>query len=139
MPKSVKEALEVDRSMGTEFRRKAIDKEMKNVMAAFRYTEAEDLKENSAHNMCHRMFDIKVYLTRMARLVAGCHLTVASPNGKTFSSVVSRDSLRILFTTAAPSVLDILPADVKNAYLCAPTTENLHTTASLEFGSGNEG
>jgi hypothetical protein len=44
-----------------------------------------------------------------------------------------------MFTLAALNGLDILLADVQNAYLCAPTTENIHTTAGLEFGSENEG
>lgn len=139
MPKSVKEALQIDKATGTDFWRKAIDKEMKNVMVAFEYCEAEDLDKDSEFIRCHMIFDIKMDLTRKARLVAGGHMTEAPPKENTFSSVVSRDSLRIMFTLAALNGLDILSADVQNAYLCAPTTENIHTTAGLEFGSDNEG
>jgi len=139
MPKSVKEALQIDQDTGTDFWRKAIDKEMKNVMVAFKYTTAEDLDKNSEHIVCHMIFDIKMDLTRKARLVAGGHMTVAPSKDTTYSSVVSRDSLRIMFTIAALNDLDILSADVQNAYLCAPTTENIHTTAGLEFGSENVG
>jgi hypothetical protein len=139
MPKSVKEALQIDASMGTNYWRKAIDKEMKNVMVAFEYVEAEDLEEDSEHIGCHMIFDIKMDLTRKARLVAGGHTTTPPPKENTYSSVVSRDSLRIIFTIAALNGLDILAADVQNAYLCAPTTEKIHTTAGLEFGSDNVG
>jgi hypothetical protein len=37
MPKSVLEALKIDRDMGTDFWRKLIDKEMKNVLPAFQF------------------------------------------------------------------------------------------------------
>jgi hypothetical protein len=58
MPKSVKEALQINASTGTNFWRKAINKEMKNVMVAFEYVEAEDLEEDSEHINCHMIFDI---------------------------------------------------------------------------------
>jgi hypothetical protein len=51
----------------------------------------------------------------------------------TFSSVVSRDSVRIAFTLAALNGLDILAADIQNAYLSAPTEERLYVVAGLEF------
>ena len=56
-----------------------------------------------------------------------------------FSSVVSRDSVCIMFLTAALNGLDILSADVQNAYLNAPTKEWVYTTAGLEFGYKNVG
>ena len=139
MPKSVKEALEIDKASGTDFWRKAIDKEMKNVMVAFNYVETGDLDKDSQFIECHMIFDVKMDLTRKARFVAGGHKTAAPPKESTFSTVVSRDSLRILFTVAALNGLDVLCADVQNAYLCAPTTENLHTTCGLEFGTDNVG
>jgi Reverse transcriptase (RNA-dependent DNA polymerase) len=47
---------------------------------------------------------------------------------------MSRDSVRIAFLIAALYDLDILAADVQNAYLNAPTKEQLYTTAGPEFG-----
>jgi hypothetical protein len=41
----------------------------------------------------------------------------------TFPSVVLRDSIQIAFTLAALNGLDILAADIQNAYLSAPTEE----------------
>jgi hypothetical protein len=59
------------------------------------------------------------------------------PKESTYSSVVSRDSVQIAFLYAALNDLDILSADVQNAYLNAPTKEKLYTTAGLEFVSNN--
>ncbi len=55
------------------------------------------------------------------------------PKEMTFSSVVSRDSVRIALTLAALNGLDILAADIQNAYLSAPTEERLYVVAGLEF------
>jgi hypothetical protein len=45
-----------------------------------------------------------------------------------------RESVRIAFTIAALNNLDILSADIGNAYLQAPVQEKVHTTAGPEFG-----
>ncbi len=83
-------------------------------------------------------FDIKCDLTRKARFVAGGHWT-DTPTQLTYSSVVTRESVRIGFLLAALNGLDILAADIGNAYLQAPTREKVHTTASPEFGPSNVG
>jgi hypothetical protein len=49
---------------------------------------------------CHMIFDRKSDLTRKARLVAGGHMT-DEPHESVYSSVVSRDSVRITFTIAS--------------------------------------
>jgi hypothetical protein len=48
--------------------------------------------------------------------------------------VVSRDSVRIFFLLAALNDLNILSADIQNAYLSAPVKEKLYTIAGKEFG-----
>jgi Reverse transcriptase (RNA-dependent DNA polymerase) len=70
--------------------------------------------------------------------VAGGHMT-ETPKESTYSSVVSRDSVRIAFTIAALNDLEVLAAEVQNAYLNAPTKENVYTIAGLEFGPENVG
>ena len=81
---------------------------------------------------CHMVFDIKLgNLARKARFVAGGHQT-DPPKDTTYSSVVSRDSVRIAFLAAALNDLDILAADVQNAYLNAPTKEKLLNTPFLQ-------
>jgi hypothetical protein len=52
--------------------------------------------------------------------------------------VVSRDSVRIILTIAALNDLDILGADVQNAFLSAPCREKVWIRAGKEFGA-NQG
>ena len=80
------------------------------------------------------IFDVKMDLTRKARFVAGGHMT-DTPASMTYSSVVSRDSVRIAFTYAALMGMDIWAADIGNAYLNAKCRERIWTTAGKEFGS----
>ena len=63
------------------------------------------------------IFDIKLgeNLLRKARLVGGGHTTTALES-ITYSSVVSRVSVRIALTIAAMNRLYILAYDIKNAY-----------------------
>jgi hypothetical protein len=139
LPKSVKEALEIDRKTVTTFWRDAIEKEMKNVMPAFEFREDNVMPIGHKRIDCHMIFDVKmVGLVRKARFVAGGHQT-DPPKESTYSSVVSRDSVRIGFLIAALNDLDVLSADVQNAYLNAPTKEKVYTTAGLEFGPENVG
>jgi len=96
---------------------------MKNVMPAFKFMEDGTPPDFQKFIECHMVFDIKIGdLTRKARFVAGEHKT-DPPKDPTYLSVVSRDSIRIAFLVAALNDLDILAADVQNAYLNAPTKE----------------
>jgi hypothetical protein len=81
----------------------------------------------------HMIFDIKLDLTRKARWVAdGSQSEMLRES--TYSSVVSRDSVRIFFTLAALNDVDVLACDVQNAYLNAPTNEKNDIIAGKEFG-----
>jgi Reverse transcriptase (RNA-dependent DNA polymerase) len=71
--------------------------------------------------------------TRKARLVAGGHVT-DPPTSITYSSVVSRELVRIVFLIAALNDLDIMTADIGNAYLNAFTSEKVYTITGPEFG-----
>jgi len=62
--------------------------------------------------------------TRKARYVAGGHMTDPLST-LTYSSVVSRDSIRIAFMLAALNNVQLLAADIGNAYLNAPTREKV--------------
>jgi hypothetical protein len=55
----------------------------------------------------------------------------------TYSSVVSRDSVWTFFLITALNHLDILSADIQNAYLQAPVNKNERywTKTGTEFGS----
>ena len=71
---------------------------------------------------------------RKARMVADGHRT-ETPAALTYSSVVSRDSVRIALTIAALNDLSVLACDIQNAYLTAKCREKVWTRAGPEFGS----
>ena len=102
LPKSVKEALQIDKTTNTDFWRKAINKEMTKVKIAWTTHDRctpQEVREGKALELigfqeigCHIIFDIKMDFTRKARFVAGGHTTEA-PSPITYSSVVSHDSI----------------------------------------------
>ena len=138
IPKSVKEAQQLDRENGDTLWWDAICKEMKNVLIAFEEFDGDekDLPPGYQYVDCHMIFDIKMgeNFRRKARMVAGGHMT-STPSSLTYSSVVSRDSVRIIFTIAALNGLKVLSADIQNAYLTAKSREKIWTIAGPEFGS----
>lgn len=141
LPKTVDEALRIDKETGTTFWRDAINKEMLNVRPAFRKWEGGTYDDHQKlvgyqEITCHMIFDIKLDgdFTRKARFVAGGH-TTDPPASTTYSSVVSRDSVRIAFVIAAMHDLDLWAADIGNAYLNAPCREKIWTLAGSEFGT----
>jgi hypothetical protein len=139
LPKTVAEALKIDERTETDFWRKAIELEMKNVIPAFEFIDDNVVPKFYKKIDCHMIFDVKMDLTRKARLVADGHQT-DPPKESTYSSVVSRDSIQIAFTLVALNDLDVLSADVQGAYLNAPTKENkVYTTAGFEFGADKVG
>jgi hypothetical protein len=114
---------------------KAIEKEMKHVTPAFEILEpGQEALIGSKRIPCHMIFEVKMDFTRKAHFVAGGHWT-APPATLTYSSVVYRDSVHLAFLIAALNDLDMLAADIGNAYLDADTREKKHTTCGLEFGS----
>ena len=138
IPKSVKEAKELDAQNGNTLWWDAICKEMKNVKIAFELFDGdiEDLPPNFQEVKCHIIFDIKMgeNFRRKARMVAGGH-TTETPAALTYASVVSRDSVRIALTIAALNDLKVLACDIQNAYLTAQCREKIWTRAGPEFGS----
>ena len=134
LPKSVKEALRFDKEDATSHWRDAIEREMKNVRVAFQVIQ--DGKPPVGHKKAriHWVFDVKMTtLARKARLVANGN-EPDPPVDMTFSSVVSRESVRIFFLLAALNDVDILSADIQNAYLIDKTKEKLWTVADEAFG-----
>ena len=111
--------------------------EMKNVRPAVEGYEG-DIKKLVGYQKikCHFVFNVKLgeNFRRKARLVGGGH-TTDPPSSLTYSSVVARDSVRILLLIAALNGLDILACDIQNAYLTAECREKIYTRAGPEFGS----
>ena len=141
VPNSVDEALSLDKENGNSLWHDAIQKELRNVLVAFQLLEeGEHLPVGSKEIPYHIIFDVKLDLTRKARLVAGGHRNRDVPKYTTFSTVASRDSVRIMFLIAALNDLKILATDVGNAYLNAECREKVHVKCGKElFGPEHEG
>jgi len=137
IPKTVEEALELDRANGNTLWQDAIKKEMANVRVAFQLCEngKQDIPIGYQEIQCHMIFDVKMSenFRRKARFVAGGH-TTQTPDVITYSSVVSRDSVRLCFLIAALNNLDVQSCDIQNAYLTANCREKIYTKAGPEFG-----
>ena len=142
VPSTYKEAIALDKENGNDLWQKAVDKELKNVIVAFQLLqEGEQLPVGSKRIPYHLIFDVKFNLTRKARLVAGGHRSKhLVPTHEKYSTVASRDSVRICFMLAALNGLDVLSADIGNAYLNAPCREKIHVICGPElFGKEHEG
>ena len=141
IPSSVEEALELDRQNGNTLWKDAIDLELKNVIVAFQLLEDGDkIPAGSKEIPYHFVFDVKFNLTRKARLVAGGHRNKHVKKHNTYSSVASRDSVRICLLLAALNDLDVMMADIGNAYLNAKCKERVHVKCGPElFGREHEG
>ena len=139
IPKTVREALELDKSNGNSLWKDAIEKEMRNVGIAFKILDNNDNVPIGYQFMkCHLIFTVKMdSFERKARLVAGGHM-IDTPSTITYASVVSRESVRIALTMAAFHDLEVQAGDIQNAYLTAPCNEKVYTTCGPEFGA-NEG
>jgi hypothetical protein len=138
IPKTVAQAQAIDKENGDTLWWDSIVMEMKNVRPAFeRWEKTEgELPVGYQKIKCHFVFDIKMgkKFRQKARLVANGNQTEAPPN-LTYSSVVSRDSVRIAFLVAALNDLQLLACDIQNAYLTANCRERIYTIAGPEFGS----
>ena len=135
VPHSVEEALRIDKENGDTKWADAIQKELTNVMVAFKMIGV-GAPAPPGHQMikCHMIFDVKMdNFTYKARMVAGGH-TTETPASITYASVVSRDSIRIALTMAALNDLQVKVGDIQNAYLTAPCREKIVTICGPEFG-----
>ena len=102
VPKTVKEAYELDAQNGNTLWADAISNEMESVKVAFKILDdGETVPRDHQFVRCHMIFDVKMEdFRRKARFVAGSHMTKA-PATLTYASVVSRETVRIALTIAA--------------------------------------
>ena len=140
IPKSAAEAYAIDRRTGTRLWTEAIDKEIRNVRIAFDKLEgiteeqmrSGKVKPGYKFITTHIIFDVKMdgKFTRKARLVGDGHKT-DTPSSITYSSVVSRDSVRLGLMLASLNDLNVASCDIGNAYLNADCREKLWTIAGI--------
>ena len=136
IPKTYKEAVEIDKENGNRLWQDAIDKEMAAVRVAFAVLD-DDTKVPPGFQeiVCHLVFDVKMEdFRRKARYVAGGHRT-ETPRDSTYASVVGRETVRVALTIAALNGLEVKAADIQNAYLTAPNKEKIWTVLGPEFGA----
>ena len=140
LPKTFKEAVDLDKRNGNTLWQDAIRKEMDAVRIAFEVIPDDaEIKPGYQQLKCHLVFDIKLDgFKRKARYVAqGC--SVITPPMMTYSSVVSRETVRIAMTAAALNGLEVKASDIMNAYLTAPCDEKIWTILGPEFGPMHAG
>ncbi len=135
IPKTVKEALALDRKNGNTLWAEAIAKEMSEVRIAFNILPDGGSAPIGYQKIpCHMIFEVKMEDFRQkARLVAGGHLTEA-PATITYASVVSRETVHLALTFASLNDLEVKVGNVLNAYITAPVKEKVWTIFGPEFG-----
>ena len=139
IPTSVAHAYAIDQKNGNTFWRDAISKEMTDAGIAFKILEeSQATPVGWSKATGHLVFDVKMDFTRKARWVLDGHKT-QNPEGSTYAGVVSRESVRIALTYAALNGLNVCAADIKNAYLQAPSSEKHFIICGPEFGLENVG
>jgi hypothetical protein len=124
-----------DKENGNTLWQDAVRQEMHKVRIAFKILDdGTEVPPGHQDIKCHLIFDVKIEdFRRKARFVAGGHMT-ETPATLTYSSVVSRESVRIALTLAALNDLEVKTADIENAYLTAPVSEKIWTKLGPEFG-----
>lgn len=134
VPTSQAEAYRIDRENGNTFWTDAIRKEMANVAVAFEILDPnKPIPIGWEKSSGHLVFDLKMDFTRKARWVKDGHRT-PEPDQSTFAGVVSRESVRIALIYVALNNIDVKAADIKNAYLQAPSSEKHYIICGPEFG-----
>ena len=139
VPSSVRNAIEIDQKNKNTLWQDALAKDMGNVCVAFEILGPNAKAPPGWYKASgHIIFDLKMDFTRKARWVKDGHKTPDSSTSS-FAGVVSQDSIRIALTHAALLGLPVIGADIRNAYLQAPSSEKHFIICGPEFGIENEG
>jgi hypothetical protein len=101
VPTSLDRAKELDRINGNTLWMDALKLEMHNVGAAFGFLDDGKSAPQGWKASGHIIWDLKMDFTRKARWVLDGH-KLPTPEGSTYAGVVSRESVRIALTYAAP-------------------------------------
>ena len=136
VPRTAKEAYEIDAKLGQTKWANAIHTELEQI---HNYETFENLGKDAKPPEGYKkitvrfVFDIKHDGWHKARLVAGGHLT-DEPDDSVYSSVVSLRDLRLVIFAGEQNELITWAADVGNAYLESFTKEKVYIVAGPEFG-----
>ena len=136
VPRSPKEALQFDSDNNNTSWADAMSLEMLQLQE---FTTFKDLgrgapaPDSYKKIRVHFVFGVKHDGRHKARLVADGHLT-ETPVDSVYSGVVSLRSLRIVIFLAELNKMELIAADVSNAYLEAETREKVYIIGGLGFG-----
>ena len=137
VPRNVKEAYALDEAAGNTLWADAISLEIAQLDEYDTFRSVGPHRRSLPHGYqlihCHIVFDVKEDGRRKARFVAGGHMT-QPPRDSVYSSVASLRSIRIISFLAELNGLELMAADVGNAYLEAYTKEKVAFIAGPEFG-----
>ena len=139
VPRSRKEALELDKTNGNHFWREAMDAEIQQLLfyETFQILPRgqRDFARKSEYTYIpmHMVFDVKFDLRRKARLVAGGNFT-DPPDTDVFSGVVGIENVRLAMFLCELNGLMQCAADIGNAFLHGVTRELIYMVAGPEFG-----
>jgi len=136
VPKSVKEALDLDKANGNTLWAEAIQKEVSQLreFQTFKVLmPGAEAPDEHTFVPLHWCFDVKFDGRRKGRLVAGGNWTEPL-DADAYSGVVSIDTIRLAFLLAEVNGLSSIATDISNAYLHGKTKEKVFTRAGPEFG-----
>ena len=139
IPTSIDDAKRIDGENKNTFWTDALRKEMGNVGIAFEIQpQGARPPPGWTRASGHIIWDVKMDFTRKARWVKDGHRTPDATTSS-YAGVVSRESIRIALTYAALHRIDVKAADIRNAYLQAPSSEKHYIICGPEFGIENQG
>ena len=88
---------------------------MKNMMVAFEFTEDGGSPIGNEHLGYHMVFNVKITLDWKCGLVADGQKVEEQVKENTYSSVPSRDTIKLFFLLGALNDCDVMAADIQNA------------------------
>ena len=139
VPRTLEEALQLDRENGDTQWADSHKKEMTNVGVAFEILpKGQRPPPGWKKSSGHIIFDVKMDGTRKSRWVKDGHRT-PTPETSSYAGVVSRESKRIALTHAALHDIPVWGADIQNACLSAKSSEKHYIICGEEFGLENVG
>ena len=135
VPRNLQHAYDIDKRNKNTVWSDALKKEMTNVGVAFEIRPHDKpVPPGWTKVTGHLVFDVRMTLERKVRWVLDGHRTPDITEYSTFAGVVSRESVRIALTYAALNEVDVNAADIRNAYIQAPSSQKDFIICGPEFG-----
>jgi hypothetical protein len=137
VPKSVAEALRVDKKNNNNLWQEAIVRELSAIMSmgTFKLLKREVLEREKGqwqYAPLRIIFDVKQDTRRKARLVLGGHV-LDSAGLDLYASNMKTISARALMIIASANKYDVLTGDIGNAYLYALNKQKIYVQLGQEF------